>query len=138
VHAPDAGGIEKLANARPDDRHPRPRAKTRNLKPETVGERDVVGIEPGQEAPRGPLESSIQGGGEAKGTLVAKHDQAAVLDASEGLAGAVLRAVVDDDELQVAKGLAEDTPRRGGYVALGIAGGEEDGDEGHGMATSDR
>ena len=119
----------ELENRASDDRKARVRPELRNLPPEAVRQRHVVGIEARDVAARRRVECPIERRGEAEALVVPQDDQPGVVDLAEDLARPVGRAVVDDDQLEVGERLAEDTREREAQVTSRVVGRHEHGDE---------
>ncbi len=107
------------------------RARSR---PSQLGQGDVVGVHPRDVAAARGVEPDVQRAGEPERLGVPHHAEPVVADRREHLGGSVGRAVVDDDELEIAHGLAEHAPNRLLDGPRGVAGGEDDRHErrGHG------
>jgi hypothetical protein len=105
-----------------------------DLEVKAAREGDIIRVHSGDVAAGGLLEAGVEGADNALGGLM--DDVNGVMGLGEGIeegGGAIVRAIVDDDEFEGGAGLAEDAadglvqPRRG------IAHGHEDGDQGPGL-----
>ena len=117
-----------------DARRPRARARRREsssarLRCEPVGKRRVVGVHPSDIAPASLVERAIERSGEPELLVVAEHAHARIVERRERLGRAVRGAVVDDDQLEVGHGLAQDAQQRRPDERLAVVHGDEDGDE---------
>ncbi len=102
---------------------------------------DVVGVEP-RDVPRtSGVDAAVERGSETESLRVRQHDEPRVVDRCEELVRAVLRRVVDDDQLELGQRLPQDARDRLAEGRDGIVGREDDGDErrrGHGTPGSGR
>src|SRR5215472_5782248 len=87
---------------------PRVRVEKCDLLAETIGKRDIVCILPGDIYSMGELQRMIQRLGNSLVGLLKKDDPAIGI-ASGDLGRSIGRSIVYDDELEVFKGLAQDT-----------------------------
>jgi hypothetical protein len=103
-----------LPHATADHGHIRPRLEERELALEPVRRRDVVGVLHGDHRRRRVLEARVEAARDADVVRHAQHADARVTRrGGVGERGAlVARAVVDDDQLEVLDGLAEDRADR--------------------------
>ena len=78
-----------------------------DLTGDPVGERDVVVTESGDQLAAGLAHDRVVGGSDAAVGLVAHHAQPLAGELPEECGGAVGRAVVDDEHLEIGVGLRE-------------------------------
>ena len=96
------------------------------LNGETVGEGEVVGIHAGDEGRAGEIDGEVEGGNNATGGGVLDVEaRVGAGDAVEDLGGGVGGTVVDDDDFEIRKGLAEDAVEGAADVACAVAHGDE-------------
>ncbi len=96
---------------------------------------DVVGVHPRDVRAARDLQADVERARQAERRVVPDDAQPLVGDPGEHVAGVVRRAVVDDDELEVAVRLVQNAPRGLLDRGAGVTGREHDGDErraGHG------
>ena len=129
VHRSELALRTELAHARSQHCHAVGGSDPGKLPLEPIGHRHVVGIESRDVAAARVIEPEVQRGGEALTFVVAKDDEARVLVAGEELRRAILRAVVDDDELELGERLPEDAADGRVEEALRVVRRENDRDE---------
>ena len=96
---------------------------------EPVGEGRVVGVHARDVATASLVESAIQRCGETELRLVPEHAHSRIRESVERAPRSVGGAVVDDDELEIGDGLAQDAEERRPNERLAVVHGDEDGDE---------
>ncbi len=115
------------------DRRARPGADALQDPLEPCGQRDVVSVHAGDVRPRAASRPTFSAPARPSGSAFRTHAADARPRGRRALSpGAVGRAVVDDDELEVALALAEHASDRLLDRPLGVAGSEDDGHEGRG------
>ena len=105
----------------------------RALAPEPLRPGHVVGVEPCHERRARHGERAVEGGREP-GARLARDPEAPILHAGEQRPRGVGRAVVDDDQLQVARGLREHARHRLPHPRRAVVDGHEDRDGGNAHA----
>jgi hypothetical protein len=126
VHRPERPVCMQVDRCGSHDRCCRGRPEPPEDALEPAGERDVVGIDPRDVRAAGRIEADVQRAGEPERHCVPHDPHAVVADARENLSGAIDRAVVDCDELQVVERLTDDAPDRLSDGRLRVASGEDD------------
>ena len=99
---------------------------------EAFGQRNVVGVETGDVASACFGEPAVERGGQSRLLVVREHAKARVADCREQPRRLVRGSVVDDDQLQVVDGLAQDALHGLAEEARVVVDGQKDGDERHG------
>jgi len=103
-----------------------------NLQPQSVRERDVVGVQARDVATLRRLEAAIERRRQTGPLVVAHQLEPRVGDTRQDLGRCIGRGVVDDDELEVRQGLTEHAVDRFPDKAGVVVDGHQDGDERHG------
>lgn len=106
-----------------------------HLPAESFRQRQVVRILAGDELSTRHLEAPVPGDGVTP-VLLAHEDDPRVLEARRHVPGAVGRAVVDDDELEVTERLTENALYRGNEKVSAVEDTHDDGNPGHGSQPS--
>ena len=125
VQVAGAAGVGELEHRAAHDRDTGCGPHARELALESPRERDVVGIEPGDIPAARLVEPAVQRRCQAQALVVPQHAQARVADLVEDRGRRVLRAVVDDEQLEVGHALAQDALERCPDVALTVRDGEQ-------------
>ena len=99
---------------------------------ESFGQRNVVGVETGDEAPLCFGEPAVEREGQSRLLVIRDHAQARVAHSREQRRRLVRGSVIDDDQLEVVDGLAQDARHGLAEEARVVANGQQDGDERHG------
>lgn len=94
---------------------------------ESIGFGNVIGVHARDQRCLGAIEPAVGRGANAASRL-AENDQPGVVVAGEQLDAAVVRAVVDDDQLDVAQGLAENAVDRRAQIGRRVAARHDDAD----------
>ena len=128
MDATDPTVVPEVDRAGPDDRRGGDGAHPRHEPLEPGRARDVVRVEARDVAPTRRADADVEGAGEAERLVVPQDAKPRVLETAEELPRAVDRAVVDDDELEVAERLAEHARHRLVDRRARVAGREDDGD----------
>ena len=128
MRRPWASALVEVDDRRADDGDGRLGLDPGDLPFESIRARDVVGVEPGDVPAARPFQGSIERRREAEPGVVSQHRDSRVVEARDG----VVRGVVDDDELEVAERLRENTVDGLTEEACVVVGCEQDGDERHG------
>ena len=127
VDATDAPVVAEVDRPGTDDRRGRARRHPRREPLEPFGTREIVGVEAREVPPGRRFETDVERTGEAERHVVPHDADTWVVDRGDDVAGAVDRAVVDDDELEIAERLPEHARHRIADRGAGVAGREDDG-----------
>lgn len=120
--------LVEIDDRRADDGDPRLGLDAGDLPLDSIGARDVVGVEPRHVLAGCVVQRAIQRGGETEPHVVPEHPDSSIVEAFDGLVG----RVVDDDELEVAERLREHTADGFAEEARVVVRREQNGDERHG------
>ena len=97
-----------------------------------MGQRDVIGIEPGDVEAACVFQRTIERGGQAQLLRVREHREAWVVDLGKNCGCSVRGSVVHDDQLEVGDGLPENAVDGDADVTGIVVNGQENRDERHG------
>ena len=96
-----------------------------------MGQRDVIGIEPGDVAAAGVFQCTVERGGQPSLLRIREHREARVVDACENGACSVRGSIIHDDQFEVADRLPQNALDGGADVTGVIVDGQENRDERH-------
>jgi len=132
MQRPRSFGLVEIEDRRPEGSDARQSANARELCLESIGQRNVIGVDAGDIPTLRELESTVERRCKSELFRIRQHRQPPVGDIREERRGSVRGGIVDDDEREVVDGLPQHAFHRRSEIAGVVVDGQENRDERHG------